>query len=873
MSKHRQGIANGSLTGLSGTYSYYQRGTYEALCPDLTLERGGNRGKIPFARGSLFRAGRPVGWKAQSTMDVGVDVQLDLRKAAFVDRVVLTQDTKAGSGVGGVEVLASDDGSAFRPVGRIMAGAAGEVTDEKIDVPVGVMARSLILRLHGCYRSIVLQQVDVFGYVFDSPVIYPLPKRVEFGSPRGALPLEAVKGIAIAEGASDDSRFAARLLAEKVAEEHGVQLSVGEHSGARGLSGRIVLGLAKEMKALKPHKGRGPKREGYGLNVARGTASLVASDRRGLIYGVETILSLLRQEPVPVIPACTIDDEPAMELRGLHIGLPAREDIAFTKRLIRYLLAPMRYNTIFLQITSGMQFDTHPEINAATAEVQARAARGEGPSLPHGSMVAGGSCLTKDEVRDLVAYAREYGFEVIPEIQSLSHVQYLTATYPEIGEREPAETKEEGEVDLRKADRRPAGVYAHCYCPLLEKPYEVVFDLIDEIVDVIRPSRYVHMGHDEVYQIGVCERCRDKDPADLFAIHVNRLYDYLQSKGLGMMIWSDMLHDCTRYKTPPAIDRIAKDIVMLDFIWYFHLDRDIETRLLDHGFEVVMGNMYSSHYPRFAARRRRKGVIGAEVSTWCRGDEQTLGARGKLYDFIYSANMMWSMDYREELRLTYDRIITGMVPHIRSCLRGQAFPSLAKGSRFSAIPLGPKGRTSGPAGLPLEPGRQELRGVPFRVGQALGVQTKAVREQRYPQEAIVAVNRKADSLIFLQAADGSVLRGRSSRRGTIADYVVEYSDGRKATVPVQYGGNIATWNRRHAEPLHHPMFRHGGYMATYLADPFVQDKTADGEDVTVYGYEWLNPRRDKSIRRIRLRACGTHDATVLLLALTAVKAS
>ena len=45
----------------------------------------------------------------------------------------------------------------------------------------------------------------------------------------------------------------------------------------------------------------------------------------------------------------------------------------------------------------------------------------------------------------------------------------------------------------------------------------IIFDLIDEIVEVVKPARYVHMGHDEVYVIGVCERCRNRSPADLRA--------------------------------------------------------------------------------------------------------------------------------------------------------------------------------------------------------------------------------------------------------------------------------------------------------------------------------------------------------------------
>ena len=77
MSIHPQGIAIGSLTDLPGTYTYFRRGTYEALLPDLAPEHGRDRGKIPFAEGSLFRPDQPVGWKARTLLDVGVDIQID----------------------------------------------------------------------------------------------------------------------------------------------------------------------------------------------------------------------------------------------------------------------------------------------------------------------------------------------------------------------------------------------------------------------------------------------------------------------------------------------------------------------------------------------------------------------------------------------------------------------------------------------------------------------------------------------------------------------------------------------------------------------------------------------------------------------------
>ena len=129
------------------------------------------------------------------------------------------------------------------------------------------------------------------------------------------------------------------------------------------------------------------------------------------------------------------------------------------------------------------------------------------------------------------------------------------------------------------------------------------------------------------------------------------------------------------------------------------MDKDIEDHLLERGFKVIMGNMYSSHYTRYETRRSKKGIIGAEVSTWARGDESTFARLGKLYDFIYSANMMWSDAYRENLRFTYDDIIASMLPRIRSRLHGESFPSQAARRTFTMLKVG-AARADGTALIP-----------------------------------------------------------------------------------------------------------------------------------------------------------------------------
>ena len=105
---------------------------------------------------------------------------------------------------------------------------------------------------------------------------------------------------------------------------------------------------------------------------------------------------------------------------------------------------------------------------------------------------------------------------------------------------------------------------------------------------------------------------------------------------------------------------------MMDFVWYFHLDTDLEDNLLSHGFKVIMGNMYSSHYPRFAKRAHKEGMIGAEVSTWLDCNDVIYSYNGKIYDFIYSAEGMWNTNYDSSMRLSYNEIVKGFMKNART---------------------------------------------------------------------------------------------------------------------------------------------------------------------------------------------------------------
>ena len=857
---------NGKISPIDGYYTYRHRGLKSELFPDLMHERVVRSGLVPFSKGSLTDGdlSSKVGWKGTSLGEIGVDVHFDLKGKYFIDRIVIIQEVNyrenyAVSGLSNVEVFAKEGyDEDLRLVGRFIGHGKDKIIDENsFSISLGQEATYLIVRLNSFNRNLVIKELEMWGSSLDEPKLFPIPQKMKLYSEKGYFKLTELNKIIIGANASTDTLFAAKLLQDKIKEDFNIFVPIEKEKPGESYKHVIVIGINRECKLISHTSELKPcKPEGYKLKVNPEIIFISALDRRGLIYGVEALLQLFASEAKLQAVSCYIDDYPTMTIRGVHFGIPPHEEIPFIKRLIRYLLVPMRINTIFLQVTAGMKFDKRPEINEKWKSANQKAKCGDAPPVPHGDMIAGGSYLTKEDVRDLICYARKYGFEVIPEIQSLSHVQYLTLTYPEI-----AENRED--------------YYPDSYCPLNPKSHKIVFDMIDEVTEVFKPLRYVHMGHDEVYTMAKCDKCKGKSRAELYAYDVNKIYHYLKSKGLGMMIWGDMLQPFLGYSAPEAIDMIPKDIILLDFVWYFRLKKDIEDRLLKHGFKVIMGNFYSSHYPRFRTRRSKDGILGAEVSTWCRTDEYTLAAKGKIYDFIYSANMMWTTHYWDELRWTMDRKIRRMIPKIRCKLSGKVYPSLSRDKEFIPLKLDvsyTSGRVDG-AGCKgafdlssLPKGKVYLEGVPFILGNGVVAVEGDVENKKFPSEVNIQVNKKLESIIFLHTCSHNY-----KRYNPIGFYTIIYDDGSTAPIKVEYGWNIAEWNRRYADPLSHVAYRHEGYIATYTADPMWQGKTAKGEDITLYGYEWINPHDEKSINSIKVRAYENSDSVLILVAVTGVK--
>ena len=158
----------------------------------------------------------------------------------------------------------------------------------------------------------------------------------------------------------------------------------------------------------------------------------------------------------------------------------------------------------------------------------------------------------------------------------------------------------------------------------------VIFDLTDELIEVCG-SDGLHIGCDEVFDIGLCERCKKtgKSTADIFADWVNSIAAHLREKNKRTYMWGDrLLSEKTGYGTweasgngtEGAINKIAKDIIICD--WHYeNMDAYVSVDIFQsHGFDfLVCPWRYKDNAVKFLEYAKRHGgdkLKGFLATTW-----------------------------------------------------------------------------------------------------------------------------------------------------------------------------------------------------------------------------------------------------------------
>ena len=258
-------------------------------------------------------------------------------------------------------------------------------------------------------------------------------------------------------------------------------------------------------------------------------------------------------------------------VKGLCIAVPDPDHLDQFLSFMTDDLAPGGINTLVLRVDYSYTYESHPEL------------RNENP-------------LTKEDIKRLVLTAKANGIQLIPQINLLGHQSWqsnmgnLLQAYPQFDEnpsvRLPASYEWPNED----------GLYCKSYCPLHPGVHEVVFELVDEIMEVFEAQAF-HAGMDEVFYIGEeeCPRCRGIDKAELFAGEVNLVHDHLARKDRELWIWGDRLLDgkttglgmweASENDTHKAIELISKEVVICD--WHYERADPTAALFALKGFRVI----------------------------------------------------------------------------------------------------------------------------------------------------------------------------------------------------------------------------------------------------------------------------------------------
>ena len=299
----------------------------------------------------------------------------------------------------------------------------------------------------------------------------------------GALALRSPTRIVVED--EDDLR-----AGEMVAEE--ITAAGGQATVSLGESGTIFFARGARDASLR--------QEGYSLEVDGERVVVSARGAAGLFYGAQTVRQLIArtQTGALVIPIVRIRDWPTMTWRGVQddVSRGPIPTVDYVKEQIR-ILAGFKINLYSLYFEGAFDFADHPLL--APAE--------------------GG--FTRDELREIVAYARLHHVTVLPQQQTFGHMHaaLVWEKYRDLAERPHGHVLAPGPATDRFVDQ-----------------------LLDELVPLF-PGPFFHVGADETFELGLGrsrERAAESGLGRVYLAHLARLAGMLDRRNKQMLFWGDI---------------------------------------------------------------------------------------------------------------------------------------------------------------------------------------------------------------------------------------------------------------------------------------------------------------------------------------------
>ncbi len=348
-----------------------------------------------------------------------------------------------------------------------------------------------------------------------------------------------------------------------------------------------------EVRVTCVKSARGP--EWYRLRVTPEAVEIRASDVRGIRHASRTLRQLL-DVGAGRIAAMDITDWPDFASRGVMLDI-SRDKIPNTQTLYAMidLFASWKFNQLQLYTEHTFTYEGHERVWRGT------------------------SAMTPDQIVALDAYCRERDIELVPNQNSLGHMEHWLRHEPY---RKLAETTGPWQTPWGETRVNPTTL-----CPIDPGSIRLMRSLYQQLLPSFK-SRQLNVGCDEPWELGFgrsAKKCKQIGAGRVYLNYIKRIHAVVRKHGRKMQFWSDWL-----LKNPELVPELPRDVIPL--IWGYEAIHPYATecrhvRNAGLSFYVCPG---TSSWCSFAGRTtnmidnirlaastgRRNGATGMLITDW-----------------------------------------------------------------------------------------------------------------------------------------------------------------------------------------------------------------------------------------------------------------
>ncbi len=491
--------------------------------------------------------------------------------------------------------------------------------------------------------------------------LIPAPRDVRGPGDADPFVLDAATGLDAGPGTGRTARWLRSVL--------GAAFGVGLPDATAGADGPGVLRLRLD-EAMEP--------EAYRLRVGAGAIELTGGDGAGLFWAAQTLRQLLGADafrraplrdvgagaPGPAVAAVTVEDSPRFGWRGLLLDVARHfmpKDV-----VLRYvdLIAAHKLNVLHLHLTDDqgwrVEIERYPRLTEVGSwrdrtKVGLRESR-LWDERPHGGY------YTREDLREIVAYAADRYVTVVPEIDIPGHSQAAIAAYPELGNADVVDT-------TALPVLTSWGVNPNVLAPT-EATLRFYENVLTEILDVF-PSRFVHIGGDECpkeqwkasavaqARIGELGLRDEEELQNWFIGHFDR---WLADRGRRLVGWDEILQgrrpdarltpgamvsSWRGYAGGIAAAQAGHDVVMCpqEHVYLDHRQDGGPHEPVPIGYVRTLEDVYAFEPvpPQLVGTEAANRVVGAQANIWTEAQDSVRAVDYQVFPRLVAfAEVVWS---------------------------------------------------------------------------------------------------------------------------------------------------------------------------------------------------------------------------------------